>query len=117
MRSYSELATLLDIPEQRVKNLLHRAGLLCKESEPKLHWQVTEKGRQYFSEGVWSDEVIDIIEDEMDAQSVKLVADKSGVDHKICENCSQSKPYYDFNESERNVSGLTKWCKECLAKL
>jgi hypothetical protein len=117
MRSYSELAKLFNISEQRVKNLLHHAGLLCKEPNPKLHWQVTEKGWQYFSEGVWSDEVRDIIDDAMDAQSAKLVADKSGVDHKTCENCSQSKPYYDFNESKKNVSGLTKWCKECLAKL
>lgn len=117
MKSYSELAEYFGIPEQRVKNLLHSAGLLCKVTEPILQWQVTEKGGQYFWSGAWKDSVIEIIEDEMDSQDVKLRADNSEVDHHTCEKCWQRKPYYCFNESRKNESGLTKWCKECLAKL
>lgn len=117
MKSYIDLAEYFGIPEQRIKNLLHRAGLLCKILKPNLHWEVTDKGLEYYSDGVWKDSVIEIIEEELDSSSIEPVIDYSGVDQKYCENCIRRKPCFLFYDSNKSADGLTKWCKECLASL
>lgn len=113
MKTYAELANILGVPEQRVMNLLWRARFLYKEEKPSLHWGITEEGAKYYCSGYWNDSVIDILEDKIDEQGQPLIADKSHIDHNRCNKCGKNKPYYEFFESLKNESGLSKWCKTC----
>jgi hypothetical protein len=109
MYTSKELGEHFCTPVPRIKNCLLKAGILQKALKPNLHWEVSEVGQAYICNDKWLSEIIEIIQGVIDKEDEPLIADKTlGVDCNLCEKCFNKKPYYDFFESDKNESGLTK---------
>lgn len=108
------VAQELHINLQKAFILCSKTGLIVKETQPSLHWELTPTGRREMKSDLTPELLTQLQHAQDDLEDGPDLVIQPKHPTKMCANCHQNRGIEHFYHSDKNSDELTKWCRLCL---